>query len=172
VPLKIRHYLDCFKRIDTFQNACAWRSAANNRECNQEATDFLKRTGASHGVVGSINSLGGKKSDSATLIQLQYTDEQFASAHLWFVNIIVFYLHIYFVHCAASLHHPHARNNLTFREKEVLQWVVQGKTSWEVGRILSMSERTVKFHLQNIYTKLNVVNRAQAVSMASRLQLI
>jgi LuxR family transcriptional regulator, quorum-sensing system regulator SolR len=64
------------------------------------------------------------------------------------------------------------RHDLTFKEKEVLLWVMQGKTCWEVGTILSVSERTIKFHLHNIYTKLNVVNRAQAVTMANKRGLI
>lgn len=62
-------------------------------------------------------------------------------------------------------------NSLTGKEKEVLRWIAEGKTSREVGMILSISERTVKFHLRNIYSKLNVVNRTQAVTIASRLKL-
>lgn len=56
--------------------------------------------------------------------------------------------------------------SLTPREKEVLNWVAQGKGCWETGVIVGISERTVKFHLQNIYRKLNVVNRAQAIAKA------
>jgi DNA-binding CsgD family transcriptional regulator len=67
---------------------------------------------------------------------------------------------------------PEPSHNLTSKEREVLQWIVQGKTSKETGMILSIAERTVKFHLRNIYSKLNVVNRAQAVTVASRLRLV
>jgi len=56
--------------------------------------------------------------------------------------------------------------NLTSREREVLKWVTQGKTSWETGKILSITERTVKFHLNNTYQKLNVTNRTQAITTA------
>lgn len=56
--------------------------------------------------------------------------------------------------------------NLTSREREVLKWVTQGKTSWETGKILSITERTVKFHLNNTYQKLNVTNRIQAIATA------
>ncbi|QQQ03947.1 helix-turn-helix transcriptional regulator [Lysobacter enzymogenes] len=62
-------------------------------------------------------------------------------------------------------------NELTEREKEVLQWIAEGRTSREVGLILSIAERTVKFHLRNIYAKLNVLNRTQAVSIANRMNL-
>lgn len=61
---------------------------------------------------------------------------------------------------------------LTRRELEVMQWMKEGKTAWEIGVILSISERTVKFHLANCYAKLNVTNRSQAIARAMRLSLI
>ena len=61
---------------------------------------------------------------------------------------------------------------LTCREREVLHWTAQGKGCWETGHIVGISERTVKFHLQNIYRKLNVVNRAQAVARAAQINLL
>lgn len=62
--------------------------------------------------------------------------------------------------------------SLTGREHEVLHWTSKGKGSWEIGLIVGISERTVKFHLQNIYRKLNVVNRAQAVAKAAEGKLL
>lgn len=61
---------------------------------------------------------------------------------------------------------------LTGREREVLYWTAQGKGCWETGLIVGISERTVKFHLQNVYRKLNVVNRAQAVAKAAQINLL
>ncbi|MCW7540986.1 helix-turn-helix transcriptional regulator [Aquabacterium sp. A7-Y] len=61
---------------------------------------------------------------------------------------------------------------LTPREREVLHWTAEGKGCWETGLIVGISERTVKFHLQNIYRKLNVVNRTQAVAKAAQIQLL
>lgn len=63
-------------------------------------------------------------------------------------------------------------NALTGREKEVLHWTARGKGCWETGEIVGISERTVKFHLHNIYRKLNVVNRAQAVARAAQINLL
>lgn len=61
---------------------------------------------------------------------------------------------------------------LSNREKDVLAWVSRGKSSWEASCILGISENTVKFHLTNIYNKLNVRTRVEAVVKASELQLI
>jgi len=55
---------------------------------------------------------------------------------------------------------------LTKREKECLQWVAAGKTSWETGKILSISERTVVFHLQNAASKMDTTSRISAVVRA------
>jgi transcriptional regulator EpsA len=53
---------------------------------------------------------------------------------------------------------------LSEREIEIMQWVCRGKTNSEIGQILDISFFTVKNHLQRIFRKLDVLNRAQAVS--------
>lgn len=53
---------------------------------------------------------------------------------------------------------------LSEREIEIMQWVCRGKTNFEIGVILDISFFTVKNHLQRIFRKLDVLNRAQAVS--------
>ncbi|NKB81107.1 MAG: hypothetical protein GKS05_04290 [Nitrospirales bacterium] len=58
---------------------------------------------------------------------------------------------------------------LTSREREVLLWIIRGKTNWEIGKILEISERTVKFHVENIFAKLDVKTRSQAVGEVSHL---
>ena len=54
--------------------------------------------------------------------------------------------------------------NLSQREAEILHWVSNGKTNPEIAQILSISAFTVKNHMQRVFQKLNVSNRAQAVS--------
>lgn len=66
----------------------------------------------------------------------------------------------------------HVIPDLSQREIEVLRWGATGKSSWKVARILNISARTVKFHLRNIYRKLEVTNRSQAVAKALRLGLV
>lgn len=66
----------------------------------------------------------------------------------------------------------HLEDPLTEREKDCLQWTADGKTSWETAKILGISERTVKYHLQNACVKFNAVNRTQAIARAVSLGLI
>jgi DNA-binding CsgD family transcriptional regulator len=55
---------------------------------------------------------------------------------------------------------------LTARELEILKWIKEGKTSWEIGKILGISERTVNYHVSDITRKLNAMNRNHAVAIA------
>ncbi|MBA1291770.1 helix-turn-helix transcriptional regulator [Pseudomonas lurida] len=57
---------------------------------------------------------------------------------------------------------------LTCSELEILRWASEGKTVWEISQIRATSEATVKFHLRNIYGKLQVNNRVQAMNEAAR----
>jgi DNA-binding NarL/FixJ family response regulator len=52
--------------------------------------------------------------------------------------------------------------DLTTRELEILQLVAEGLSNGEMARRLWVTEQTVKFHLSNIYRKLDVANRTQA----------
>jgi transcriptional regulator EpsA len=55
-------------------------------------------------------------------------------------------------------------HDLTEREVEILDWIAMGKTNPEIGSILDISAFTVKNHVQRVFKKLDVSNRAQAVS--------
>ncbi|HEV2471235.1 MAG TPA: LuxR C-terminal-related transcriptional regulator [Chthonomonadales bacterium] len=61
---------------------------------------------------------------------------------------------------------------LTNRELEILALVVEGHSSKKVADMLFISKRTVDFHLDNIYSKLQVSNRMQAFQRAVRLGLL
>jgi NarL family two-component system response regulator YdfI len=63
---------------------------------------------------------------------------------------------------------PKEELDLTDREIEVLHAAAQGKTSREIAFNLGITERTVKAHLSNIYTKMEVESRTAAVSEAMR----
>lgn len=64
------------------------------------------------------------------------------------------------------------RPALTPREIEALYWTMEGKTAWEVGQILGITERTAVLHVNNAMHKLGCVNKHQAVLKALRLGLI
>jgi DNA-binding CsgD family transcriptional regulator len=58
--------------------------------------------------------------------------------------------------------------DLTRREIQCVYWVAEGKSDWEIGRILEISEETVAWHVQNAKRKLGVARRAQLATAAWR----
>lgn len=58
------------------------------------------------------------------------------------------------------------------RERECLQWIAEGKTTWEISSILSISESTADWYITCASRKLGATNRAQAVALAMRWGLI
>jgi DNA-binding NarL/FixJ family response regulator len=65
-----------------------------------------------------------------------------------------------------------APENLSEREREVLKLVVYGATNREIAHKLIISEHTVKVHLRNILSKLNLRNRQQAAAYGARKGLV
>ncbi|MGV1914946.1 response regulator [uncultured Agrobacterium sp.] len=61
------------------------------------------------------------------------------------------------------------RFSLTTRESEVLVWIAKGKSNRDIGEILGLSARTVNKHLEQIYVKLGVENRASAAVKAAHV---
>lgn len=67
---------------------------------------------------------------------------------------------------------PEVQVKLTNREIEVLRWTADGKTSAETSEILSITERTVNFHIANAMAKLNSSSKTAAVVRAVALGLL
>lgn len=133
-----------------------------------EAAEHGLKSGASmpvHGVHGELGiwSVAGDSSTAAAQRQAEA-----ASAYLM---LMAGYVHEA-VRRVYGLDAPLAPRALTAREQECLRWVADGKTSWEISRLLRMAERTVNFHLGNAMLKLGVSNRQHAVAKAVLLGLL
>lgn len=61
---------------------------------------------------------------------------------------------------------------LTTRERDVLALIAEGQSNKEIARSLNVSPNTVKTHVTNLYAKLDVAKRTQAVRKAQSLSLI
>jgi len=64
------------------------------------------------------------------------------------------------------------RPHLSPREKECFQLVAQGKSNWDIGHLLSISEAAAAFHVKNVLKKLRVSTRMQAVAIGVALGMI
>jgi len=61
---------------------------------------------------------------------------------------------------------------LTRREAEVLLWTAEGKTAWEAGQILHITEGTARAHLAHVLDKLHASNKPHAVARAFSVGII
>jgi LuxR family transcriptional regulator len=75
-------------------------------------------------------------------------------------------------HIPVSATDTEALSRLTDREREILKLIFDGRCSSEVANSLSVSKRTVDFHLARAYVKLGVSNRFQAFRRAVELGII
>ena len=71
-----------------------------------------------------------------------------------------------------SLGEESLTEQLTAREKEVIQLMAQGLANKQIALALGISEHTVKFHLSSLYAKLNCTSRTEAVKRGIELGLI
>lgn len=62
--------------------------------------------------------------------------------------------------------------HLSTRELECIKWAAAGKSNWQIGRIMNISEHGVGFHFRNIFSKLGVRTRQQAIVRTMRLGLL
>jgi len=61
---------------------------------------------------------------------------------------------------------------ITPREQEILKWLKEGKTSWEIGQLVGISENTVNFHIKSLMKKLEANTRTQLVVAALQKGLL
>src|SRR5256884_3915758 len=76
------------------------------------------------------------------------------------------------VHLAAKLAERVSGETLSGREIDVLKLMAQGKSNKEIGSALFISEGTVKSNVKEIFAKMNVISRTEAVASATRRGLI
>lgn len=139
------------------------------RALYEEACGHGIRTGVTlpiHGPNGEVGMLS-LASDAAPG-ELFTREMMQRLAVLTLVRDYAFASSVPFTHQGAAETAP----RLTRRELEVLNWVMAGKSSWEISMITRCSEATVNFHLANVRQKFNVNTRQQAVVKAIALGLI
>ncbi len=147
-------------------NPFEWREAVKGLESSDpgirvmnEAADFGLRSGLVIPLVtvdGSLAvvSLGGRNVEIPP----------YASGMISLVSTYAIARSIQLLGKADGMGMP----GLTKREAECIRWAAEGKSEWEISRILGISEHTSEKHLLNAKAKLGAANRVQAVAEAIR----
>lgn len=126
--------------------------------------DFINKAndfGLRHGIATGCSA---SNTDKISIFSFSGDQDRFASHHKAVLDVLTPHL----FQGLLKMYHSSMQQGREFtdREKEVMQWVKEGKSNWDLAMILDISERTVKFHVQNVEKKLNAVNRAHAVALA------
>lgn len=155
----------------TLPEPYTWKSVFEKAPATLDLSEFINLAvdnGLSEGLSFICNTT--RTSTTKSLLSLETSKSVIRPEHYDILHYILPHLHESW-EAAKKISKESFRDfpKLTLREKEILKWAYEGKTAWEIGVILSISERTVKFHFKNIYRKLSVMNRSQAVAKAMRL---
>jgi LuxR family quorum-sensing transcriptional regulator LasR len=135
----------------------------------EEASAYGMRTGVTLPIHGPNGEVGLLSLASDTAPGEKFTREiAQGMADLTLIRDYSFAASVPFSHPTGGEEVP----RLTRRELEVLNWVMAGKSSWEISMITRCSEATVNFHLANVRQKFNVNTRQQAVVKAIALGLL
>lgn len=122
----------------------------------------------------------GRLAGGSTVFVLCGLPQRPGSRHAYFLELLLPHLHMALLRLSElgragevqrSANESMARP-LSAREAEILNWVREGKSNYEVGCILGISALTVKNHLQRIYRTLGVSNRTHALSRCMDLRLL
>lgn len=157
------------EHFSSFRPFC-WNEIYSRR---QQSDTILSATrdmrisdGYTHGVQAAIGASAGSL---FSFCNAKMPHEERISCILEYV---IPHLHQAFMRVLNMSGPSHTSIVLSEREKEVLEWLKCGKSSWDISVILGISERTVNFHIYNMMNKLGATNRTQIVSIAVHLGLI
>lgn len=151
-----------------------WKQEIFERHRGLGIWEEAKSFGLSHGISVAQHEAGGIKSMLSLVRDKEVDrDEREALQLLSATRVLAGCAHFAAVQIAkGALNFDADLPKLTPQELESLKWVSKGKTSWEIGRIMSIAEPTVTFHVKNAMQKLKASNRPQALAVAIRLGLI
>lgn len=149
----------------------------NEIDSEDHAGQTLMSEAAEHGLVSGVTmSVHSTKGVCALLSLVSSEDDPKIYSKLKEKYSEIYLFAVYLHEMASKIIDSDAKNkesqSLSDRERSCLLWAAEGKTSWEISVIQEISERTVRFHLNNATEKLGAVNRQHAVARAIALGLI
>jgi DNA-binding CsgD family transcriptional regulator len=160
------------RRTPTLLHPFLWDQLA--RQCQLQPSEQLvlnesREAGLKHGVSVPLFGPLGRVSVVSFASQFDDADPLHRMNHL---SALAWQFHIAFMEIARPREDSQAKVHLSKREMDCLRWTAEGKSSWDVGMILNISENTASFHIKNAMRKLGTTSRTVAVLKAIRLNLI
>jgi len=161
----------CFKSMSPF----VWKPESfqtlQQKMLYEEASSFGLRTGVTlpiHGLSGEVGMLTCVRDELPGPNFLQDLKHNLSSLSL-LRDVVCDAMSAYITMDAVL---DEGAPQLTVRELDCLRWMAVGKTTWEISRIMSISEAGVNFHISNLRNKFGVNRRNDVVIKAIRKGII
>ncbi|MCU7934302.1 MAG: LuxR C-terminal-related transcriptional regulator [Candidatus Thiodiazotropha sp. (ex Dulcina madagascariensis)] len=149
-----------------------WNTALNSKYRNMEFESFLNDINFKHGLAYSFKS---SFQSYASYLAFESKTYDCLDIQCIAISYLLPFFHeiINSEKCEKDTTSKPEKEccEITPREKEVLQWVMEGKTNWEISIILSISEGTVRYHITKILRKLNATNCSHAIAKALKYNI-
>jgi LuxR family quorum sensing-dependent transcriptional regulator len=152
----------CLRSVDPFE----WRHAPFDPQTEPAARTIMQRAadfGMKQGFCVPIHYGDG----SGAGVSIAGERPDFGPGVRPAMHLMALYAH-HRVRSLVRRPKPRVDPILTKREREVVQWALAGKTDWEIGVILKISERTARAHMASAAKKLHAGNRTSTVVQALR----
>ncbi|VXB94913.1 DNA-binding transcriptional regulator, CsgD family [Pseudomonas sp. 8BK] len=150
-------------------HAFSWGAGYANEAPSKEFLHLSRQFVGNNGIACCVS---GRSRTSTTLISMTLPEREQAQDYVDALDYLAPHLHEIFNRQGSLNRHSLMAPEISQREIEVLHWAKEGKSTWDISNILSISERTVKFHFGNIFRKLDVLNRSQAIAKAIHFGVI
>lgn len=184
----VRHYL--VKRLHRGGDPVMKKAVYHHRAVSWDTSDFLRGTdltAAERHALALRNDVGARAGVSALTYErvsraFEFAitscscDRRLGSAERRHCEVQLQLFAAYFHSVATDIvvrtDASPSSVELTDQQRDCLTWAAAGKTSWEIGRIMGITEATVKDHIRKIGAKLETSNRRVMISRGIRLGLI
>ncbi|MEL6523103.1 MAG: LuxR family transcriptional regulator [Pseudomonadota bacterium] len=182
----LQHYTDCgfvyhdpvVERVFQDNHAFRWNNIFKDRKFSKrqlEVMDDARDAGIFDGVTVPVCSRHGERA-SFTFVCSEDRSKKSPSPMVGVEQMVAEAFHGHALnHILCKEYQRSGRRKssvLSPRETQVVTWAARGKSSWEMGQILGIAEKSVEFYIESAKRKLRAANRTHAAAKAIMLGLI
>lgn len=176
----VKHYFESrYQEIDpivllspSLRKPFSWDSLEEVADLTPEQKNFMSE-GAEAGLNDGLSvPLHGPFGNVAVVSVACRSKNPDGKRHAGILHALAAQFHEVYTDIVLGIRQPALPSPLTARESECLLWCARGKSSWDIGMIIGISEHTVNFHLKNAMAKLGTGSRVVAIVKAIREGMI
>jgi LuxR family transcriptional regulator, quorum-sensing system regulator CviR len=146
-----------------------WEDTYKKHETPKSFLSLSQDFGLLEGYTFGVRNI---KKTKGSLVSISGNDLERSPRTEYILHHLVPHIHLMMERIIWQNKRQNYSRKLSPRETEVLKWISQGKTDWEISVILGISVKTVNLYVSNLMSKLDAVTRTHATAIALDLGLI